>query len=88
MPPAATSRPLITDVTRNETPVVVPTRPLALSRRSSGINTVTSVCRAIVRILPVITPNMVSTMKTHNITLAGSVKVCSGVNWYNVKAMA
>jgi hypothetical protein len=80
MPPAATSTPLITEVTRNDTPVVVPTRPLALSRRSSGINTVTSVCKAIERMLPVITPNIVSTMKTHNRKLAGFVNVCSGVS--------
>ena len=81
MPPAATNKPLITEVTRNEMPKVVPTRPLALSLRSSGISTVTSVMRAIERTLPAITPNMESTMKTHNMTLAGLVNVCSGVNW-------
>jgi hypothetical protein len=48
--------------------------------RSSGIKTVTSVCSAIDRILPVITPNIAKTMKTHNKTLAGLVKVCSAVS--------
>ena len=59
---------------------MVPTRPLALSLRSSGIKTVTSVCSAIDRILPVITPNIAKTMKTHNKTLAGLVKACSAVS--------
>jgi hypothetical protein len=81
MPPAATSSPLMTDVTRNDTPKVVPTRPLALSLRSSGIKSVTNVMRAIDRTFPAITPNMDTTMKTHNITLAGLAKVCSAVNW-------
>jgi hypothetical protein len=80
MSPAATSTPLITEVTRNETPVVVPTRPLARSLRSSEIDTVTSVCKAIERMLPVITPNIVITMKIHNVKLAGLANVCFGVS--------
>jgi hypothetical protein len=41
---------------------------------------VTRVCSAIDRILPVITPNMASTMKIHNLTLAALVNVASGVS--------
>ena len=81
MPPAATRRPLITEVTRNDTPRVVPTRPLALSLRSSGIKRVTSVMSAIDRIFPAITPNIDSTTKTQSITLAGLANVCSEVSW-------
>jgi hypothetical protein len=71
---------LITEVTRNDTPMVVPTRPFALSLRSSEIKRVTSVMSAIDRIFPAITPSIDNTMKTHNITLAGLVNVCSGVS--------
>ena len=58
MSPAATSNPLITEVTRNETPMVLPTSPFARSRRSSGIRAVTRVDSAIPRMLPAITPTM------------------------------
>ena len=78
---AATRSPLMTEVTRNDTPRVDPTKPLALSRRSSGIKRVTIVIGAIDRIFPAITPSIDTTMKTHSITLAGLVNVCSGVNW-------
>ena len=80
MSPAATSRPLITEVTRNDTPMVVPTRPLALSRRSSGMSRVTRVGIAIERRLPVTTPTISSTTKTQSRTLAGSWNVSSGVS--------
>ncbi len=81
MSPAATSRPLITEVIRNVTPVVVPTSPLALSRRSSSISTVTRVISAMDRTFPAITPTMEITMKIHSRTLAGSVKTSLGVSW-------
>ena len=58
--------------------MAVPTSPLALSRRSSAISTVTRVGSAIVRMFPAITPNIASTMKTHSRTLAGSVKTSLG----------
>ena len=79
MPPAATRRPLITEVTRNDTPVAVPTSPFALSRRSSGMSRVTSVGIAMVRRLPVTTPSISSTTNTHSRTLPGSRNVASGV---------
>ena len=79
MPPAATSRPLITEVTRNDTPVALPTSPFALSRRSSGISRVTRVGIAIVRRLPATTPTISRTTNTHRRTLPGSRKVASGV---------
>ena len=66
MPPAATRTPLITEVTRKDTPEVVPTSPFARSRRSSSISAVTSVGSAMVRTLPAITPNISSTMNTHS----------------------
>jgi hypothetical protein len=79
MPPAATNRPLITEVTRNDNPVAVPTSPLALSRRSSGMSRVTRVGIAIVRRLPVTTPSISSTTKTHSRRLPGSRNTTSGV---------
>ena len=79
MPPAATRRPLITEVTRNDTPLALPTSPFALARPSSGISRVTSVGRAMVRRLPATTPTISRTTKTHSRTLPGSSKVESGV---------
>ena len=81
MSPAATRRPLITEVTRKLTPIDMPTSPFARSRRSSGISAVTRVDRAIPRMLPAITPIIASTMNTHSRMLAGSVKTCFGVSW-------
>ena len=78
MPSNATSRPLITEVTRNETPVVVPTRPLARSRRCSGTSRVTSVGRAMPRMLPAITPSISTTTNTHSSGLAASRHTASG----------
>ena len=46
------TRPLNTEVMANDTPVTVPTMPLALSRRSSGTSSVTQVDRAMPRMLP------------------------------------
>ena len=85
MPSKATSRPDSTDVTRNETPVAVPTRPFARSRTAAGTSSVTSVGRAIVRRLPVITPSMSVTTKPHSSGLAGSRKVSAGTAWWNVR---
>ncbi len=79
MPSYATSSPLITEVTRNDTPDVVPTSPFALSRSPSGTSRVTIVGSAMPRRLPVITPSMSSTTKTHRTGLAGSRKVSAGV---------
>ena len=42
-------RPLNTDVIANDTPVTVPTMPLARSRRSSGTSSVTHVDSAMLR---------------------------------------
>ena len=81
MSPAATSSPLITEVTSIDTPIVEPTSPLALSRRSSGTRTVTSVDRAMPRMFPAMTPIMARTMKTHRTTLLGSAKASFGVSW-------
>jgi len=41
---------------RKTTPVVVPTKPFALSRASSGMRIETRVGRAMPRMLPAITP--------------------------------
>ena len=43
------TRPLKTDVMVKDTPLIVPTMPLALSRRSSGTRRLTQVDRAIPR---------------------------------------
>ena len=50
MPRPPMTRPLKTEVMAKETPVTVPTRPLARSRRSSGTSSVTQVERAMPRI--------------------------------------
>ncbi len=60
MPPQATRKPLITEVVRKPMPLTMPTRPLALSRSPSGIRMVTSVGRAMLRILPAMTPSITS----------------------------
>ena len=72
MPASPTSRPLITDVIRNETPDAVPTSPFALSRPSSATSSVTTVDIAMPRMLPTITPTMSSSTNTHSTGLAGS----------------
>jgi hypothetical protein len=45
------------------------------------MSTVTSVGRAMVRMLPAITPNISSTTKHHSATLVGSRKFSFGVAW-------
>ena len=65
MPPQATRKPLITEVVRKPTPETMPTSPLALSRRSSGIISVTRVGSAIPRMLPAMTPSMTSDTRIH-----------------------
>ena len=50
-------------------PLTMPTSPFALSRRSAGTSRVTSVGSAIMRILPTITPSIVSRTNSHKVTL-------------------
>ena len=83
MPLAPTSNPLITEVTRNETPAVVPTSPFARSRFCSGTRAVTIVGRAIVRRLPAIMPDMTSTTSAQRRRLVGSVNSARGVSRYS-----
>ena len=59
-------KPLKTEVMAKETPVTVPTRPLALSRRSSGTSRVTQVDSAMLRIIPATEPSNVKPMRTQN----------------------
>jgi hypothetical protein len=68
------SSPLITDVTRNETPDVVPTIPLARSRSASGTSNVTIVDIAMPRTLPTITPAISRSTNPQSIGLVGSRK--------------
>jgi hypothetical protein len=75
IPDSPTSRPLITEVTRNDAPFTVPTSPFARSRPSGGISRVTRVDSAIARRFPTITPPMSSSTSAHSVGLAGSVKV-------------
>ncbi len=84
MPPAATSTPLITDVTRSETPWAEPTSPLARSRRPSGMRMVTRVGIAMLRMLPAMTPTSSSTTNTHSRMLPGS----RNSSWSAVRSMA
>ena len=88
IPLAPTSNPLITDVTRKLMPAAVPTRPLARSRRSSGIRMVTTVGMAIMRMFPTITPLIRSRTKTHKVTLVGSRNRSSGVVRYKASDAA
>ena len=60
------TRPLKTDVTANDTPVTVPTMPLARSRRSSGTSSVTHVDIAMLRIWPATEPSRVRPVITQN----------------------
>ena len=69
----------MTEVIRNETPDVVPTRPFARSRSGSGTSSVTIVGRAMPRRPPAMTPSMSSTTKVHSSGLAGSRNVSAGV---------
>ena len=58
--------PLNTDVTANDTPVTVPTMPLARSRRSSGTSSVTHVDMAMLRIIPATDPASVAATRIQN----------------------
>ena len=58
--------PLNTEVMAKDTPVTVPTRPLARSRRSSGTSSVTVVDRAMLRIWPATEPSSVQATSTQN----------------------
>ena len=58
--------PLNTDVMANDTPVTVPTRPFALSRRSSGTSSVTHVDMAMPRMWPATEPSSVNPVSTQN----------------------
>ncbi len=69
MPRLPITRPLKTDVTANDTPVIVPTMPLARSRRSSGTSSVTHVDIAMLRIWPATEPSRVRLVITQNIGL-------------------
>src|SRR5688572_30156560 len=82
------ARPLKIEAARNATPFAVPTRPLALSRFSSGIMIVTSVDRAIPRKLPAIAPTSASTTNTQSMELEGSVKTTGGVETKRMPARA
>ena len=68
----------MTDVTRNETPVEVPTSPLARSRTSAGMSRVTHVGSAMPKRLPAMTPSITMTMNTQSIRLPGSRNVSLG----------
>ena len=58
--------PLNTDVMANETPVTVPTSPLARSRRSAGTSSVTQVDSAMLRSWPATDPANVRAMRIQN----------------------
>ena len=66
MPSWPMTRPLNTDVTANDTPVTVPTMPLARSRRSSGTSSVTHVDMAMLRIIPATDPASVAPTRIQN----------------------
>ena len=69
MPTNPTASPLNTEVIANARPLAVPTRPFALSRRSSGTSSVTVVDRATDRRLPAIAPASTSTVRPQNARL-------------------
>ena len=88
IPDSPTSSPLITEVTRNDAPFVVPTRPFARSRPSGGTSMVTAVDSVMARRLPTITPAISSSTSAQSAGLAGSVKLAGSVNRYTVSATA
>ena len=63
------TRPLKTEVIVKATPLTVPTRPLALSRRSSGTRRLTQVDRAMPRIEPATEPMRTRAVSSQNQTL-------------------
>ena len=66
MPSPPMTRPLNTEVRANDTPVTVPTMPLARSRRSSATSRVTLVDRAMPRIWPATEPSSVTVTSSQN----------------------
>ena len=72
------TRPLNTEVIANDTPVTVPTRPLALSRRSSGTSRVTHVDIAMPRICPATEPSNVKPASTQNNGLRSCSRSAAG----------
>jgi hypothetical protein len=58
--------PLKTDVSANETPLTVPTRPLARSRSASGTSSVTQVDRTMPRSCPATEPSSVEKTSSQN----------------------
>lgn len=80
IPSTATSSPDATEVTRKDTPVAVPTSPLARSRTGAGTSRVTSVGSAMVRRFPAITPSISATTSVHSSGLVGSRKASAGAS--------
>ena len=66
MPSMPITSPLNTEVTASATPEIVPTSPLALSRRSSGTSNVTQVDSATPRRLPATEPTSVEPTISQN----------------------
>ena len=79
MPRKPMTKPLKIEATTKPTPFAVPTKPLALSRRSSGTRIVTSVDKAIERRLPAIAPNNARVINTHSTILDAWVNTSDGV---------
>ena len=72
MPSSPTLRPLKTLVIMNEMPWTVPTRPLALSRSSSGTSRVTVVESAMLRRLSTTPPTRITPVNSQNHALPQS----------------
>ena len=72
MPSRPTLRPLKTLVIMNAMPWTVPTRPLALSRPSSGTSRVTVVDSAMLRMLSTTLPARMTAVKSQNHGLSQS----------------
>jgi hypothetical protein len=72
MPSSPTLRPLKTLVIMNEMPWTVPTRPLALSRPSSGTSRVTVVESAMLRRLSTTPPTRITPVNSQNHALPQS----------------
>src|SRR3546814_11675600 len=69
MPSCPIASPLNTEVMAKDTPVTVPTRPLALSRRSAGTRSVTQVDMTMPRRPPATEPIRISERTDQNKTL-------------------
>ena len=66
IPSCPTESPLNTLVTTNDSPCTVPTRPLALARRSSGTRSVTVVDSAMLRMFSMTAPASTTPEKIQN----------------------